>query len=220
MKNTSLTLGAMICLLIAATSNAFTQGEYCKRGISGFEGDLGFCSNKETNGYQLSMGYSFHGILDAGFSWTKGQAGMFGDGIFSPEITYYLLKQEDGKRVPTLGISLSYSHYSLDESETFYFHADSVSAKINDTTLVSNTTFNFITIMGTAHRYIGRWKKFDFEAFVGAGFAVSDQSWRFVWRAGLSIMTLPQKKARLIIKPVIQREPDLTTFILSIGILV
>jgi hypothetical protein len=192
------------------------QSEYEKRGDRGYLGSIGFFTSSETGGAVLAFGYSPYGYWDAGFTLEKGGSGRTADGIFSPNFTYYILKQEDAPRAPSLGISASFSRYSLTESYTFPV---SVGADSRDSTLTNTATYSFLTVMGTAHRHLGSWRNFDFLPFLGAGFAVSSKEWRFVWRGGVSVTMPIRKNMTLVINPTLQREPYLTTFILSAGVL-
>ncbi len=211
-----------ICIMLAALSfltfhESRAQSEFEQRGASGFLGSAGFFAGSGTAGGIIDLGYSPSGIWDAGFIWEKGSSGPTAGGIFSPNFTYYVLKQEDAPRVPSLGISIGYSRYSIDETTSFIVPVGA--AGVRDSSLTNNTTYNFITLMGIAHRRAGSWRNFDFQPFFGGGFALSSQEWNFVWRGGVSITKQLQPNMTLVIRPFLQRDPFVTTFIFSAGIL-
>jgi hypothetical protein len=59
----------------------------------------------------LYAGYSYKGFLDVNLAHWKANAGKVQGGVLSPNITYYLVKQENTGKASTLGVSLGYSHY-------------------------------------------------------------------------------------------------------------
>lgn len=223
MKNRLKKNSSPLIFFLIAASLIFTfqesraQCEYEKRGTSGFLGSAGFFAGSGTAGGIIDLGYSPSGIWDAGFTWEKGGSGPTDNGIFSPNFTYYVLKQEDAPRMPSLGVSISYGRYSTEETTSFIVPVGT--AGVRDSSFTKNTVYNFVTLMGIAHRRAGSWRNFDFQPFFGGGFALSSQEWNFVWRGGVSITTVLQPNMTLVIRPFLQRDPFLTTFILSAGIL-
>lgn len=212
----------LLCLLLAVLfvltfQECRAQSEFEKRGFEGFIGSIGFFTGSGTAGGIVALGYSPQGNWDAGFTWQKGGSGPTANGIFSPNFTYYVLKQEDAPRVPSLGLSIGYSRYSRDETTSFVVPVGAASS--TDSSLTANSVYNFITLMGIAHRHAGTWRNFDFQPFIGGGFALSSLEWDFIWRGGVSITTLLRPNMTLVIKPYLQRDPFMTTFILSAGIL-
>jgi hypothetical protein len=214
---------SLLCFLLAALFiltfyECRAQSEYEQRGTGGIVGSAGFFSGSGTAGGIVAVGYSPRGIWDVGFTWEKGGSGPTANGVFSPNFTYYILKQEDAPRLPSLGVSVSYSRYSVEEVTSFVVPVGA--AGVKDSSLTNNTAYNFVTLMGIVHRQAGTWRNFDFQPFLGGGFALSSREWDFVWRGGVSITKLLRPNMTLVIKPFLQREPaNITTFILSAGIL-
>ena len=83
----------------------FSQGEYLESGQKGLGLYGGFSTNKDENAFGVGVGYSFNGIVDIGFSYSKSTSDSKPEisvKNISPSISLHLFKQNE-----TLPISLS-----------------------------------------------------------------------------------------------------------------
>jgi hypothetical protein len=110
-----------ICFLFTPIS-IFAQGEFLKRGESGWGVSTSAAFVKSSSAYGVSVGYSFKGILDFDLGVGRGyQEPQSFDGddyqvysnFIAPSITIYLAKQDSRKRTPTVALSLSYQYISI-----------------------------------------------------------------------------------------------------------
>ena len=121
MKTTDRFIVICFCFFIA-TSQIFAQGEFLKRGESGW-GVAGSAAFVQTSSaYGISFGYSFKGFFDVGLGVGRGYQGEGGDyqvysNFIAPSITVYLAKQDGRKRTPTIALSLSYQYVSINTPE-------------------------------------------------------------------------------------------------------
>lgn len=205
-----------ILLVHAWTLELSAQGEYISRGQNAFGGSLFYNTSSEANGYGLQLGYSFRGSLDAGILWTKANAGQAKGGIFSPLVTYYVVKQEDADRAPTLGVTLSYRHYRTTSTSTV---VEPVPFPVTDTTKEITTiqTIDAFIFDVTAHKHLGYLNVFFFQPLLGAGISFTNSGMQFVLRGGVSIGTRMIKGPLVIFVPSFERQAGLTTLVLRLS---
>jgi hypothetical protein len=168
-----------ICLFFFLMINfihlSFSQGEFIKRGKSGIGGGAGFSANREMNGKTVYAGYSYKGFLDLDLTYWKKSSGKIQDGVLTPTITYYPVKQEDAKKAPTLGLSVGYSHYR--SKSTSQLDVPTPNMQHQTDTLETNLTADAINIGVSAYHRSGYWKVFFFQPMIGVGMGVYN-SWR------------------------------------------
>jgi outer membrane usher protein FimD/PapC len=100
-------LQLIILTAIFLPSIAFSQGEYLEKGQNGVGISAGFSTNKDANAFGAGVGYSFSGIFDIGFSYTRATSDdepeISANNIL-PSVSIHLLKQNEN-----LPISISFS---------------------------------------------------------------------------------------------------------------
>jgi hypothetical protein len=191
---------------------SFSQSEFLLRGQSGFSGGLGLSTNRDARGLSFLAGYSYRGILDAELTYAKEDGGMVQGGVISPSLTYYFVKQEDAENIPTLGVSVGYSHYISKTKETVIV-PDSFIVSWRSYERVTESTIHALKLGVTAQSRTGSWKVFFFQPMLGAGFLMTNAGWEFTLRGGISIGTRVVHGPMLILTPSIERQSGLTTFI-------
>jgi hypothetical protein len=204
-------------LVQCATIQLIAQGEYIGRGENAFGATAAIFTNRAFNGYALQAGYSYKGFLDAGLLWTKANAGIAGNGILSPVVTFYAVKQEDAERTPTLGLSLGYRHYTASETKTIIV-PDPDSTRIDHTSyrLEEKHTVNAIVLDVAAQRRLGYWNVFFFQPMIGAGISFINSGMQFALRGGIAIGARVVHGPLMVMVPCIERESGLTTFLIQL----
>jgi hypothetical protein len=206
----------MICLV----QLSFSQSEFLVRGKSGIVGSLGFSTNRESNGMELSAGYSYRGFLDASLNFSKANKAKIRDGVLTPRITFYPLKQEDAKGAPSLGISIGFSHYTSKKTETVIVpDPDSTIINWRSYQRTTELTINAVKLGITAQRRMAYWKVFTFQPTLGAVLSVKKSGWEFTIRGGVAIVTRVVRGPLLILTPSIERQSGVTTLLLTFGAL-
>ena len=194
---------------------SFSQSEFLQRDQSGFGGGIMLITNRNASGFGLNAGYSYCGFLDGSLSFKKSDAGDAKEGIISPQITFYPVKQEDAENAPTLGISASYSHFSRTEINTF--DVPDSPATHHSVQQVEEKKINEITLGVTAHRRMGYWEILFFQPMFGAGLSMTNSGWQFALRGGVAIGTRVVNGPLLFLMPMIERQAGLTTLTFALG---
>lgn len=202
--------------MISLVHCSFSQGEFIKRGKSGIGGGAGFSANREMNGKTLYAGYSYKGFLDVNLTYWKANGGKIQDGVLSPSITYYLVKQEDAKKAPTLGISLGYSHYK--SKSTSLVDVPEPNMQHRTDTIKTELTVDAIKLGIGAYRRTGYWKAFFFQPMIGADVLMASSGWEFTLRSGVAIGSRIRGGPLLILTPSIERQSGVMTFVLTFGV--
>ena len=190
---------------------SFSQGEFLLRGQSGFSGGLGFSTNRDARGLNVLAGYSYRGILDAKMTYAKEDGGTVQGGVISPSITFFFVKQEDAENIPTLGVSLGFSHYTSKKTETVIV-PDSFIISWRSYERVAESTINAMNLGVTAQSRIGHWKVFFFQPVLGASLSATNNGSEFTLSGGISIGTRVVHGPLLIFTPSVERQSGLTTF--------
>jgi hypothetical protein len=206
----------LLFFMLSSIQWSFSQGEFLLRGQSGCGGGLGFSTNRDARGLNFFAGYSYRGILDANLTYAKENGGIVQDGIISPGITYYFVKQEDAENIPTLGVSIGFSHYTSKKSETVIV-PDSFIVSWRSYERVTELTINALNLGVTAQSKTGSWKVFFFQPLLGAGFSITHAGWEFTLRGGISIGTRVVHGPLFILTPSVERQSGLTTLIITFG---
>jgi hypothetical protein len=209
-------LSMFFFLMISLVRCSFSQSEFIERGKSGIGGGAGFSANREMNGKTLYAGYSYKGFLDVNLTYWKANGGKVQDGVLSPSITYYLVKQEDAKKAPTLGVSIGYSRYKS-KATTKAEVQDTVGIGWHWYERTEETTVSAVKLgMSACHR-TGYWKAFFFQPMIGAGVSMASSGWEFTLRGGVAIGSRIRGGPLLILTPSIERQSGVTTFVLTLG---
>jgi hypothetical protein len=201
--------------MIYVNQHSFSQSEFIQRGKSSFGGGLGFSINRETNGLNLYGGYSYQGFLDVNLMYSKTNSGQFRDGVISPSITFYPVKQEDAKNAPTLGVSLGFSQYRSKTTSFVDVPAANMQHRID--TLVTESMVTEVGFGVNVYRGIGYWNVFTFQPMLGAGLSFISSHGEFTLRGGIAIETRIVRGPLLILTPIIVLKSDLMTFMLAFG---
>ena len=212
MKRSSL----LFFLILSFVHWSFSQGEFLRRGQNGFSGGLGFSTNRDAHGLNILAGYSFHGIVDAKLTYAKEDGGIVQGGVISPSLTFYFAKQEDAENIPTLGVSIGFSHYTSKKSETVIV-PDSFFVSWRSYERVTESTVNAVNLGVSAQSRIGHWKVFFFQPVLGASLSATTHGSEFTLCGGLSIGTRVVHGPLLIITPSIERQSDLRS---TLGVII
>ena len=207
MKRSSL----LFFLILGLVQWSFSQGEFLRRGQNGFSGGLGFSTNRDAHGLNALAGYSFHGLVDARLTYANEDGGTVQGGVISPSLTFYFAKQEDAENIPTIGVSLGFSHFSSKKTETDIV-PDSFIVSWRSYERVTESTVNAVNLGVSAQSRIGHWKVFFFQPVLGASLSTTDHGSEFTLGGGLSVGTRVVHGPLLIITPSVERKSDLTTF--------
>jgi hypothetical protein len=123
-------------LIFGLVQWSYSQSEFLPRGQSGYDCGFGLRTNREKNELNIYAGYSYRGFIDANLTYVKANGGTVQGGVLSPSIIFYLVKQEDAENIPTLGISVGFSHYKSKTTETVI---------VPDTTIVTWRSYERVT---------------------------------------------------------------------------
>jgi hypothetical protein len=203
-------------LIISLVHCSFSQGEFIKRGKSGIGAGAGFSTNKEINGKTLFAGFSYKGFLDLGLTYWKTSGGKVRDEVFTPTIIYYPVKQEDARKVPTLGISLGFSHYK--SGSTSLVDVPEPNMQPRTDTIKTDLTVDAVKLGISAYRRTGYWKAFFFQPMIGAGISMASSGWEFTLRGGVAIGSRIRGGPLLILTPSIERQSGVTTFVFTFSV--
>jgi hypothetical protein len=209
-------LSMFFFLMITMVHYSFSQGEFIQRGENGFGGGAGFSTNREMNGKTLYAGYSYKGFLDANLTYWKVNGGKVQDGVLSPSVTYYLVKQEDSEKAPTLGVSLGYSHYKSTSTSLVDVPGPNMHHLID--TIKTDLTVDAVKLGVSVNRRIGYWKAFFFQPSISAGVSMISSGWEFTLRGSVAIGSRVMDGPLLILTPSIERQSGMTTFVLTFGV--
>jgi hypothetical protein len=209
-------LSFFLFFLLCAAQWSHSQSAFLLRGQSGWGGGLGLSTNREGQGLNVYAGYSYRGYLDANLSYTKYNGGDIQGGFLTPNITFYLAKQEDVENIPTLGISLGFSRYVSKTTATVIV-PDTVNVTWRSYERTNESTINAVNLGVAAQRRIGSWKVFFFQPYLGAGFSLIHTGWDFNLRGGISIGSRVVHGPLLIFTPSIERRSGSTTLIITFG---
>ncbi len=209
-------LSMFFFLIISLVHCSFSQGEFIKRGKSGIEGGAGFSVNSEMNEKTLYAGFSYKGFLDANIAYWKANGGKVQDGIISPGITFYPIKQEDAKKAPTLGISLGYSHYKSKSTSLVDVPEPNMQHRMD--TIKTDLTVDAVKLGVSAYHRTGYWKALFFQPMIGADILMASSGWEFILHGGVAIGSRIRGGPLLILTPSIERQSDVTTFVLTFGV--
>jgi hypothetical protein len=210
-------LAVFFFLMISMVHYSFSQGEFIKRGKSGFGGSVGISIiNKEIDGSLFYAGFSYKGFLDLGLTYWKANDGKINGEIFTPSFTYYPVKQEDAKKMPTLGISLGYSHYKSKPTSFVDVPEPTLEHRID--TIKKDLIVDAVKFGVSACRRIGYWKGSYFQPMIGAGISIIGTSLEFILRGSCAIGTRIKGWPLLVLTPSIERQSDVTTFVLTFSI--
>jgi hypothetical protein len=208
-------LATFFLMIAIAVQCSFSQSEFLRRGQNGFGGGLGFSVNSEMTGINIYAGYSYKGFLNADLAYSKADGGKVTNGVLTPTITYYFIKQEDAKRTPTLGVSLGYCRYSSRTTQTVAVPDSNMQGR--DTMLVTERKVNALEIGVTAHHRIGSWKMFFFQPLLAGGLVLQSHSWEFTLRGGVVIGTRIKNGPLVVFTPALEKRSGLTTFVFTFG---
>jgi hypothetical protein len=143
-------------LILGLVQWSFSQSEFLPRGQSGYGGGFGLSTNREENGLNLYVGYSYRGFVDANLTYAKVNGGTIQGGVFAPNITFYLVKQEDAENLPTLGISFGFSRYTSKTTETVIV-PDTAIVTWRSYKRATELTINALKLGVTAQSRTGYW---------------------------------------------------------------
>jgi len=211
----------LVSLLILAASffeYAYSQSEYLQRGQSSFGAGIGFCSNKDASGWNAQAGYSYYGFLDAGVSYSKANGGKVQNGVFTPRITYYPMKQEDAESIPTIALSIGFTSYTSVEKNVYYVPQDTGALTYRTYEMIEEQKNNVFLLGLCSQRRIGYWSVFFFQPQFGAELGMKQNGWDFTLRMGVAIGTRIVNGPMLILTPGLERRSELTTVLISIGV--
>jgi len=206
----------LLFLMLGLVQLSFSQSEFLQRGQSGYGGGCGLCTDREKNELNLYAGYSYRGFIDAKLTYAKANGGAVQDGVLSPSMTFYFVKQEDAENIPTLGISLSFSHYTSRTTETVVV-PDTVVITWLSYDRVTESTINALKLGVTAQRRTGYWKAFFFQPVLETEMVMKNNGWEFTLCGGVSIGTRIVHGPLLIFTSSIERQSGLTTVKLVFG---
>ena len=209
-------LSIFFFLLMSLVSCSFSQGEFIRRGKSGIGAGAGFSTNKELNGKTLFAGFSYKGFLDLSLTYWKTSGGKVRDEVFTPTITYYPVKQEDARKVPTLGISLGFSHYKSGSTSLVDIPEPNMQHRTD--TIRTELTIDAIKLGIHASRRTGYLKAFFFQPMIGAGVSMISSGWEFTLRGGVAIGSRIRGGPLLILTPSVERQSGVTIFILTFSV--
>jgi hypothetical protein len=204
-------------LLVSLIHFSFSQGEFIKRGTSGIGAGAGFSTNKEMNGKTLYAGFSYKGFLDANIAYWKASGGKVQDGVISSGITFYPIKQEDAKKVPTIGISLGYSRYKSISTTLVDVPAPNMQPRMD--TIVTELNIDAVKLGISTYRKTRYWKTFFFQPMIGAGISMASSSWEFTLRAGVAIGSRIRGWPLFVLTPSVERKSSVTTFMLTFSVI-
>lgn len=211
-------LSLFFFLMIGLIQVSFSQGEFLKRGKSGFGAGIGFSTNREMNGKTAYAGFSYKGIIDIGLTYWKMSSGKIQDGVFTPSLTLYPIKQEVAKKVPTLGFSIGYSRYKTQSMTFLDVPTPDMQHRID--TLESKATVNAIRLGVTAYHRIGRWKIFSIQPLIGMNAVVTKSGWEYTVRAGVSFSSRIKRGPLVVYTPSIESQSGVATFIFTVGLVI
>jgi hypothetical protein len=194
---------------------SFSQSEFFRRGRSGVEGGLGINFTSEANSALIFAGYSYRGFLEASLQYSKASGGKVRDGVLTPSIAYYPLKQEDAKNAPTLGLSLGFSHYTTKTVTTVIVPIANAQSRID--TLINVSSVNALKLGVTAAHRMGYWKMLFFQPTFGAEMSLVKSGWEVAVRGGVAIGMRIGRGPLLIFTPSIERQSGLTAFVCTCG---
>ena len=206
----------LIFLILGLVQWSFSQGEFLHRGQCGFSGGLGVSINRDARGLNVLAGYSYRGIVDAKMTYEKEDGGTVQGGVLSPSITFYFVKQEDAENIPTLGVSLGFSHYTSKKTETVII-PDSFIVSWRSYERVTESTINAINLGVTAQSRIGYWKVFFFQPVLGASLSATNNGSEFTLSGGISIGPRVVHGPLLVFTPSVERQSSLTTMKLMLS---
>jgi hypothetical protein len=198
--------------------SSFSQGEFIQRGNNGFGGGAGFSTNSEMNGITFFAGYSYKGFLDANLTYWKVNGGKVQDGVLSPSVTYYLVKQEDSEKAPTLGVSIGFSRYTS-KTVTKTEIPDTVGIQWRWYEHTEEKKVNAIKLGVNACHRIGYWKAFFFQPSISAGVSMISTGWEFIVHGSVAVGSRVMNGPLLILTPGIERQSGVTTFILTFSVI-
>jgi hypothetical protein len=191
------------------------QGEYISRGTNAYSGGLIMSTNSQANEFGLQAGYSYKGFIDAGLMYFKANAGDAKDGILSPSITYYIVKQEDDVHAPTVGVTFSYQHYQSTNTSVVT-EPDSIPVTYHTRNIATTQTLDAFIFDVAAHKHVGYWNIFFFQPTLGGGVAITRTDWNFVLRGGVEIGTRMVHGPLLVLVPCLEYQSNLTSFTLKL----
>jgi hypothetical protein len=206
----------LLFLILGLIQWSFSQSEFLLRGQNGYGGGFGFSTNHEARRLIFDAGYSYRGFIGANLTYAKTNGGTVQGGVLSPSITFYPVKQEDAENIPTLGISLGFSHYSSRTTETVIV-PDTLIVTWRSYERVTELTINALKLGVTAQRRTGYWKVLFFQPLLGAGLSMTNAGWEFTLRGGISIGTRVVHGPMLILTPSVEHQSGLTTFMITFG---
>ena len=208
----------LICILcqLGMMSLLLSQGEYVPRGTNAYSGSLLMQTNKQENDFGIQAGYSYKGFLDAGLLYLKANAGDFKNGILSPSVTYYFVKQEDAAQAPTVGVTFSYRHYQSTKTTTVV-DPDSIPAiTFHSRDITKTQSLDAFVFDIAAHEHVGYWNVFFFQPMLGGGVSMTHVDWNFVLRGGVEIGTRMVHGPLFVLVPSFEYQSHLTSFMLKL----
>jgi hypothetical protein len=218
-KNTGTTVKRILSLLCAQLTIVpllLAQGEYISRGTNAYSGSVLLSTDKQATAFGIQAGYSYKGFLDAGLMYLKANAGDFKNGILSPSITYYIVKQEDAPKAPTVGVTFRYQHYQSTTTSTVT-EPDSIPAVTFHTRdITAMQTLDAFILDVAAHKHVGYWNVFFFQPTLGGGITMTRADWSFVLRGGVEIGTRVVHGPLLVLVPALEYQSHLTSFTLKL----
>jgi hypothetical protein len=217
-KNTGKTMKRVLVFIlchIGLISLMLAQGQYVSRGTSAYSGSLLMGTNSQASEFGVQAGYSYKGFIDAGLMYAKANAGDFKNGILSPSITYYIVKQEDDVHAPTVGVTFSYQHYQSTNTSTV-IEPDSIPVTFQPRDITTTQTLDAFIFDVAAHKRVGYWNIFFFQPTLGGGMAITRTDWNFVLRGGVEIGTRMVHGPLLVLVPYLEYQSNLTSFTLKL----
>jgi hypothetical protein len=205
----------LVALVLATSQVIFAQSDILRRGQSGIGAGLGFSTNRETGQYLVTAGYAYQGFLDGTLMYSKASRGEVTQGVITPTVTFYPVKQEDADKVPTLGISLGFSHYVKTTTETVYSpNPDTTIIGAISFPIVQETTINALKFGVTAARRLGYWSVWFLQPSIGGRISISSAPWEFMVRADVTIGTRIVGGPIIALTPALEIQSGATTFAL------
>lgn len=219
MKKTS---GAFLVLFCFAASAAFAQGNFLKRGQSGFGLAGAYATNSQANGFSGTAGVSLGGAFD--FSLGVGHATFPGAEIadleattFEPGLTVHVIKQNSSTSPVSLAFSIGYAH------ET-YSSPDLDAADITmrtDSYMLGVTVYRDVPLGRRLYLQpvlTGGYRNDSFKVTIGGGQTgtAEDDVWSL--RVGLPLVYGLSERALLVLDPGLATDKNNTTFTAALSL--
>ena len=201
-------------------SVVFSQGEYLEKGQNGFGISGAFLTNQDENAFGASVGYSFKGIFDIGFGYTReisdDEPKIYANNI-SPSISIHLLKQNETFPI-ALSIGASYvkgyyssdffDYYGFKLSSSGYILAGKIFRKIQ-----LGSSFSIMPLVGISYYSL------TLKAEIPSQPDRTEDDSATIFNLGLPLIFDLNKKTMFVISPglSINNDKDYNTFVISLS---